>query len=439
MSEPDFPGLLDEVQAAYKPHFADVSRRAARRRRTRAAGVAAAAALALGAAGAVTGLGPWAGGTAPLSPAPTHPTDAPTQPLLVNDAGDLNHLYSVYQWPSGCQAKCEPILAASADQGLHWWRGPIPVPAGDTLLGVTPVGPTTLIAACATAPIAKNDPLTGNRYLSSTDAGRSWHPVTVQAVEAIPAGWRLLFTPPVNYPDSVSVYAADPDTGEVVRRAPDATVSAGNLDIDAPTSAGIWITGQQLMPVPTGSPVPGATPVQMVQHPDGSLTRVVTGPAIVAVSHDGGRTFAQHVFTGPASKDPSISPLVATVDGRTAYAVVAEDDRQVVYRTTDGGAHWAATGGALTRPTSGPMARAFAVQLTLRPDGTLVTQMSTGPTPFTFYASTDGGRSFHPVTGEHPDPRPVPGGYAYPSPTSPTIWLSPDLVHWTQVAMPQSD
>ncbi|GAA5188586.1 hypothetical protein GCM10023322_39580 [Rugosimonospora acidiphila] len=441
MPELDFSGLVDEVRAAYKPHFAEVTRRAARRRaRVRTAGVAAVAVVALGAAGLVTGTGHAPADSGRPSP---YDSSAPFSMAPEFEAGDLNHLYITYLAQSQCELgkNCSYILAASADQGATWRREPIPIPSDRQLFSVIPLSPTTLLVSYKTANFT--DPHAspaGDGYLASTDAGRTWHLVDVHTVNAIPSGWQPLEVPSDASPLVVGVAAASPATGAVVRLAPDVVPNpamyAPSLDTRQSTTAGLWISGLLVPLVP-----PGSTVTLTTQGPDGTTVNPGIGVGTVSVSHNGGRTWDNHTFTGTDTeyRGQPVTPLFATYDGRTAYVALPKNGAEVVYRSTDGGASWTA-GGTVDTGTGGDSV----AQLTVRPDGTLVALLSTG---YIEYGSTDGGRTFHRLTESHPNAYPIPGGYAdlvpedtrgpdgVVSTSYPAVWLSPDHTHWTRVAL----
>jgi hypothetical protein len=229
--------------------------------------------------------------------------------------------------------------------------------------------------------------------------------VTVRTVGSIPTGWRPVYGGDSSgYPQTAAVLVADPATGDVVRLAPEPAVSAGALVTNLPASAGLWLTGNDLLPVPTGSHAP-----EEVKRPNGDTVHLLRGPGTVAVSHDGGRSWQRSRFpdmnNGYNGGNP---PTVATYDGRTAYVLVVKGDTVVVYRSVDGGVTWAPTGANLptTRGQFGSVSAAA-----VRPDGTLLIQLTTGPTD-TAYASTDGGRTLHTLRDDHVTAVPVPGGYA---------------------------
>jgi photosystem II stability/assembly factor-like uncharacterized protein len=293
---------------------------------------------------------------------------------------------------------------------------------------------TLLLSSAAPASDAEN-------YLASTDAGRTWHTITVTHVSVIPTGWRLLQTAQTAYPTAATLLAADPATGNVARLVPDPAISAGH-PADVPTTAGLWLSGNELLPVPAGSVAPEA-----VTQPDGSPVDILRGPGTVAVSHDGGRTWQRSRFPDINNGyDGGNPPTVATYDGGTAYVLVPKGDIVVVYRSVDSGTTWAPTGGTLPATRGQVDVSAAAV----RPDGTLLIELTNSGVTRTAYASTDGGRAFHRLPEDHVTAVPVPGGYAQidlpvvtvtPGGNTQTkpgqgCWLSTDGINGTWITPP---
>jgi hypothetical protein len=442
MLEPDFAGLADHVQAAFKPQFTDVVRRAGRRRlRGRVAGAAVVTMAGVGAAGLTVNLLPASEGSILAGPsAPAASSEAINMangygPTIA--VGDLTHLYLTYTTDRACQpADCVFMLAASTDRGVTWQPSRrLPVPASAVFPVLTPLSATTLLMSSAAPASDAED------YLASTDAGRTWHTVTVTQVGSIPTGWRLLPTAQTAFPTAATLLAADPTTGNVVRLAPDPAISAG-APVDVPTSAGLWLSGNELLPVPTGSVVPEA-----VTQPNGSRVDILRGPGTVAVSHDGGRTWQRSRFPDMNNGyDGGNPPIVATYDGRTAYVLVPKGDTVVVYRSADSGATWAPTGGTLPATRSQVAVSAAAV----RRDGTLLIELTNNGATKAAYASTDVGRTFHALSEDHVTAVPVLGGYAQIDLPSVTIgpggntqtkpgrgcWLSTDGLSGTWITPP---
>jgi hypothetical protein len=337
MPELDFTGLRTAAEdAARQPEFDVVKRRANRfRARGRAAAVGAAASLALvvGAAayalpaaqpsGPDAGAAPAPSGPFPPAPPAASPTGTVPGPATPHvqwaAAADTDHIYALLNTDS-CEpgaSDCTMYLYASEDGGQSWQpRGPAPATLIPHFEALTP---EVLLAYEAVSvnleDLGKQD---AHLYLS-TDGGHTWK-VTEEAddpVAAVPEGQQAMTWPD----DSAKICAYDPDARVLAPLAtqPDILV----VDVtDAPGSAGVWISGYE---------------------------RDTHKPA-VAVSHDGGKTWATHVFTegtapptdGPGDVLPTgWAPDLATTDGQTAYAVLSdENDHMRVYRSTNGGATW---------------------------------------------------------------------------------------------------
>jgi photosystem II stability/assembly factor-like uncharacterized protein len=399
MPELDFRGLDEATRAAFKPHFADVVRRAARRRqRGRAGAAAGVSALVIGTSVAILGVSGAARPDAAVAPSPPSRHVEPGQMVV----GDLNHLYLVY---SDCQgSECTSLLATTADGGTHWTRLPLPVARHSTgtgsaiVLSLSAVAPHTLLLMVY--PPRNHQ---GQRLLSSTDAGVTWHEQRPSTVDTVPPGWRAL--------QDVGFVAADPATGRVVNvRAWPRGLEMFRPVEGLPPTAGLWITGYLHCP-------PGPR---------------CTGNS-VTVSHDGGRswhryTFAEDLDSGDSSPGGAD---IATLDGRTVYAVGAAAGELIVYRTDDGGLTWHRTGARLSVGDR----RVYAA---LDRSGRLLIQVGLqGEHPAT-YLSDDGGQSLRTAPiGPGALATAVPGGYAYSGwPYTDTAWLSTDGVTWSRVKPP---
>jgi photosystem II stability/assembly factor-like uncharacterized protein len=139
----------------------------------------------------------------------------------------------------------------------------------------------------------------------------------------------------------------------------------------------------------------------------------------VSVSRDQGHGWLTRNVGIPATSDP----VLATVDGQTAYVVARTDTGGTVARTTDGGRTWGAVSDKLSWPGSSQKARLGAV---LRPDGSLLTWLSGTSVP-TYLESTDGGQTFHDGSG--------PGAIAAASDgylvVAQPMWVSRDAHAWS--------
>lgn len=424
MREPDFRGLAAASQAAFKPTFDEVVRRAARRRgRTRATGVlVVVAALATG-TGVATGVLPGTSGTtvsgvdAPTTPAfipPGNPSDGPgpvpgrrsqTGAMV---AGDLDHLYLRY---TDCQhpgVDCTVMLAASDDGGATWTELPLPV-AHNSLVMLTALAPRTLLASVQDGTAVRQ------YWLASADGGHTWREESDREVDVIPAGWV-----PVDSSVSlnrVGVFAADPATGDLVTLAEPRQLALARLVSGPPSAAGLWVSGFLGTAAPAGA------------------GQSVTGTgSSVEVSHDGGRTWLRRSFPDNLDDGDTFgAAAIATHDGHTAYAVGLAGGALLVYRTVDGGQSWQRT------PARVSASGRTEVYAAVRADGTLFVQLGAQAADHpTMYRSDDGAQTLHPVpVGPGAAAVPVAGGYAQTGwPNSSGAWLSANGTTWSYVAPP---
>jgi hypothetical protein len=332
MPELDFAGLRTvAMEAARQPEFPEVQRRAARvrrRRRVASAGAAAAAVIL-----AIAGTGYAVGGLSDAAPNPAgtpgpaaiagDPPAGPVHRVVYAYAGDATHLYAVTQ---SCDqpSECPYDLYGSDDAGRTWHGRTVPPRPEIPFQPVAVLGPRTLLAGgapVAKIPVAPSADVTASRLTDyvSADGGATWRELTDSAepIEAVPAGHRALFrceSPSPTAPCTVRV--VDPVTARLAALANQPPIAAVGL-WGTPPEAGLWVSG-----------------FDPVSH----------RPA-VAWSRDAGRTWTPHVFAEadpvPSHSPPGAAPTVATADGRTAYAMVSNDqDVARIYRTVDGGATW---------------------------------------------------------------------------------------------------
>ncbi|MER7334764.1 MULTISPECIES: hypothetical protein [unclassified Micromonospora] len=420
MPDLDFAGLDRAAQAAFRPDFTEVRRRAARRRRHTRVAAASLTTLALVAVAGVASASlhraepqvsvPGLGGTptpgfiptpAPsTSPAPGEARTPRPGPVV---AGDLDHFY--FRWKNCREDDCVLMVAGTADRGATWRSHELPL-SGNALVALAAAGQRTLIASYQVAAGA------GSRqgWLASVDGGERWREVTAETAVQVPAGWRVL-----NHmlgPRADRIVAADPATGDVVQVAQTAGLELPALAEDVPPEAGIW-----------GS---GYTAVDTI---DG---RLVGRGSAITVSRDGGRTWQRHVFAGSLTAGDDVALDVATWDGRTVYAVGSTDGTLVVHRSGDGGRTWQRTAGSAAVGDR-------QLRASVRSDGTLVIQagLVADDRPLMF-SSGDGGQRLSPM---EPAPGaaavPVPGGYAQGGwPHTPGTWWSADGNTWSFLGAP---
>jgi hypothetical protein len=429
----DFRGLAAAVQHTVKPDFADVLRRAGRRRA--AARSAAAAFVTVGVAAGGTAILASTGDGTPrptVTPSPTPgvwridpgpgrpPAPQPSYTQIAPDAwdvtepdvpltgmftelvaGDLDHLYLEYQ---DCVGRvCTRMVAASADRGRTWHKRRMPdVLANTGGWSILAVHGETIVARDnrrrewpkATKPIPRFDPTApfpANAYRTSVDGGVTWRQPAIRTVEALPAGWAVFWPR-----ETGTVAAVDPTTGDIARVLPAALRGEYVELLRTPSAAGIWLA-------------------------------VWSQGGLAMVSHDGGRTWEERrlpkggLGTGSGSADARL----ATVDGRTVYAIRKRGDSVQVIVSTDGGRTWRER--ALV-DLDGPL-------LSLLPtaDGAVLIEGPTGT-----FRSTDAGRTFArvgPSLGARA--RVIPGGYAIPTNNNEYgVWLSPDGANWSYVSRP---
>jgi hypothetical protein len=444
----DFEGFTAEVRQAFKPHFADVVRRAGRRRGAVRAAGAAIVTVGIAAGGGTTLALTGDRGSGPVDPTPSaSPSPWATQPPAPGAArlpapqpsyteivpgsrylrkagvlltgiwtemrvGDLDHLYLEYQDCKGDD--CTRMIAASADRGRTWRK--LKMPAGL----VTESEHASVVAVHGETLVAANSrgrnfhlPLT---YWTSTDGGASWRQPTVREVDALPVGWPLLA-------ETDSLAAFDPATGDIARvgGGPDGRATRTprelrvNPPLPVPISADIWRLGVENAPAP--SPMPAGFQLDTW--------------AVVMVSRDGGRTWDKHRIPDAIAQDEEgglsfADNQLTTADGKTVYAIEKRGDNVQLHVSTDGAATWRA--GALVN-LDGPL-------LSLLPtaDGALLIEGATDT-----FRSTDQGQTFTrvgPSLGARGYPIPG-GGYAIPTNNNEvSVWLSPDGANWTYVPRP---
>ncbi|MFG3701972.1 hypothetical protein ACGF5C_29365 [Micromonospora sp. NPDC047620] len=161
MPDLDFAGLDRAVQAAFRPDFTEVRRRAARRRRHTRVAAASLTTLALFAVAGVASARrhradpqvsvPGLGGT----PTPGFiPTPAPSTSPVPGEArtprpgpvvaGDLDHFY--FRWKNCREDDCVLVVSGTADRGATWRSRELPLPH-NALVALATAGQRTLIAS----------------------------------------------------------------------------------------------------------------------------------------------------------------------------------------------------------------------------------------------------------------------------------------------------
>ncbi|AVT31272.1 MULTISPECIES: sialidase family protein [unclassified Plantactinospora] len=444
MPEPDFAGLGQAAQAAFRPHFAEVERRSRRRRRrTRAAGVAGLVAVVAVGAGLVwrglpsdDGAADRIGTLAPPGRLDRTPDFVPTPdpsasarggtpaPSTVTGrmlAGDLRHLYLRYR---DCQGdNCAIRLAASVDGGATWESYPLPVP-DNSGVHLRVVAPRTLVAEVETRPRDAEGRIDIRRseefWLASNDGGVNWRRTELTEVAAVPETFRpLAWVPNL---DGLTVLAADPTTGDVVRLARKVPLHSARVIEDMPAGAGLWVTGWTDRRV--GS----------VREPNGTVSenKVIYSGSAIRVSRDGGRTWRQSVLPEDILAGGNFGAAALAIGDRVAYAVGQLDGELRVYRSEDQGRNWRRTA---ARAEVGDRM----IQAGLRPDGTLLIQVGilAGENPVMFEGLDRGERLREVPVGPGASAVALPDGYAQPgNQDSSGGWLSEDGVRWRYVGPP---
>jgi photosystem II stability/assembly factor-like uncharacterized protein len=283
--------------------------------------------------------------------------------------------------PRGDAAPCRFGFRVTGDGGRSWEYQPSPLPVGVLSAG-SPV--TMSVAGESGVRISAS----GRRWFSA-DGGRTWQEQPTAAplakTETIPRGAPMearcqLTCGPFRI--------TDPKTGARLELAhqPGVLALPGGDPLPRPGDGSRWAGGQA---------GPG-------------------GPPAVAVSRDDGRSW--QVSELPVPQNPLTGVTVATLDGHTAYAFVkaggpagmaTENGLDAIYRTGDGGTHW-----AKVEPADSPQIRhghgaqpatVIGVVL-LRTGRLLVTTEEFGQANVRF--SDDGGRSFPRLdTGVFPEIR----------------------------------
>ncbi|GAA3759756.1 hypothetical protein GCM10022225_51570 [Plantactinospora mayteni] len=443
MPELDFPGLDQAAQAAFRPHFAEVERRARRRRRrTRVAGAAALAAVVVVGAGAVwRGLPSGDGGDRygtlgpPIAldrtpdfvptPAPSASPGAnpPALPTVTGWmlAGDLRRLYLRYR---DCEGEnCAIRLAATVDGGANWESYPLPVP-DNSLVGLRVVAPRTLVAEVQTRPKRDDGVIEGDRirqfWLASTDGGVNWREIQITEVAAVPETYRPLeWLPDI---DGLTVLAADPATGEVVRLAEQVPLQHARVIEGRAAGAGLWVTGW------------ADETIGSVREENGTVSEnvaIFSGSAI-GVSSDGGRSWRRTVLPEDIEAGGNAGAAALAIGDQVAYAVGQVDGELRVYRSVDQGRTWRRTA---ARAQVGDRM----IHASVRPDGALLIQAGilAGENPMMFESLDRGERLREIPVGPGASAVAVPGGYAqHGTQDSSGGWLSSDGIAWSYVGPP---
>ena len=403
---PDFSGLREEIESAtVLPAFDLITGRARRiRRRSRLAalGSMVAVLLIIGPAGALAALnrppqyGPTGIEESPLPVGPDRPsaTPAPTAdtPAQVNVAAvagvDLDHLFALVDVCHGdaCNLQLVPV------------RKDLPSSVGPAKIDLLRDSPTQLLSD------VRLQALTGKLLLVSGDiAGeRRYRQIDVsQTEQPVVGATPLVGDRAVQLSDSGSVAAFNLTNGRMSPLSTQPPVNDPELVDTLLAGKGFWVTG----------------------------TDPVTGQVAVAVSADKGRTWTERSLGLPPS---SQAPVFASYDGHTAYLLSRADTGDFsLLVTTDGGYSWQRCTGALPWPE--PIAARADFGLVVRPDGSILAWLVTGP-GVAYLQSAAGGGHFTAVDNGPGGPvYALPDGYVSAA-LSPQV--SRDAATWVPAKLP---
>jgi hypothetical protein len=302
MSVTDLRKLFDDLAGSPAPPtrmaadatFAEGRRRWRRRRAVTAAAATMAVALTAGGIGVATAGGPTA--SAPVAPAASDGAALPRQGILQwIGAADARHVYAARSaCPDGSCPKWIIRLLGSDDGGRTWTERHDRV----SVIGLEVLAPDVLVSAGPT-PAAPN---------LSTDGGRTWRAATYVDTPR-PAGGGVLYCAHTRQDDACEVTVLDPAAGTYGRLATPPAVTGIPAGVVETVGGAAWVAGTRVGGTDQGRPA-------------------------VAVTTDAGRTWSTHSFADPAGcVNGACTTEVTTVDGRTAYVVVANDAnrRQTVY------------------------------------------------------------------------------------------------------------
>ena len=350
-----------------------------------------------------------------LAPVPSFDIGSVEPPLVYDvDFADERHGFALWgRCTNGRDYRCERKLLVTTD-GAHWAPRPFALPE----LAAPPRLSGQVVALGADRVMVTDlDGRTQLRFYSA-DSGATWRAVParpVRTVEDIPPDAML----------EIQCIETVHSMGECRRR---------RLVITVPeTGERVWLAHPPNLIQPVPEPRAADDGSWWVSGKDQA-----TGGWVVAVSRDAGRTWG--VSPVPVPPDLFLESLSSTGSGPNRYLVgtgwlpgaMEPKNLVAIFRSTDGGAHWAQTwrgNGNSPRTVGGTAIATADGGLFVPPD-----DIGLG------YRSLDGGVSFAPA----PDfprlnsVRRVRAGYlAVPSGHAPGQYLrSPDGVHWTAFTVP---
>ncbi|MDT5036798.1 MAG: hypothetical protein QOE03_1983 [Micromonosporaceae bacterium] len=395
MAEPDFRGLRADIENVTRlPEFATVERRARWHRLRDRASVAGAmlvtsavlapvVVVALAARPASVLLRPDPPVVAVASPSPSaaaSPAVPTSARIRAAAAIDLDHLYVAVDACSGgvCSLQVAPVTLTGASPPIV--VGLLRDRASD------PVSDVQLVPLTAASLLLSGVVANDRRYTRVSVAGGAVAVNVPGAATHLTAGDRA-----VQFGAGDAVYALRRGSEAVTPIAAQPPVGKPELAAGVAPNRGWWVVG--------GEPVDGTVQVSVSRNQGGAwLTRTVGMSAVDA-------------------------PVLASVDGQTAYLVARTASGGSVARTVDGGQTWQLVSDKLSWPGRAPNGRLGAVA---RPDGSLLTWLAAGSVPI-YQESTDGGRTFHEGSG----PGAIvadPTGYVV---VAQPMWVSPDARSWS--------
>jgi hypothetical protein len=414
----DFAGLREDAEhAVHQPEFGVIEGRARRVRRRQRVTIAASVAAVL-----VTAFAAGAGLASPWSERGS-PAAIPSDPVQVPKAlryfefhrADARNLYALgARSPDVPGAAADPspvyrvLLAASHDAGASWTVHQLPASFHDPAVVLTVIGRRTVVVTRLEQ--AKN----GFSAAVTTDSGERW-----TVLDRLPAAADQVKGAVGIATNNGAMIVADPRTGRLYRLKHGPNLRSRDLVTTMSASTGLWAEGL-----------------------DGS------NRSVVAHSTNGGRTWSTHVL-GPVAKPVAFENLeLASVDGRTVYALhgALPWEGASLFRSTDGGRSWKQVDGGAWPPSL------YLTQIAVLPGGAILQPRpaENGVVGVRASLSTDHGRTFHTVTlagfPDNPgaaslDPSliqfdPQAGGYVLRYGAAPRAYLSTDGLTWRSVEVP---
>ena len=427
MPDLDFPGLRADVETATKiPGFDTVRRRARRiRLRDRLAVVVAlftvgglATPVALTALAGSAGPGPsvLVGPDRPIGPTGDDQSPDGTAPVTVTGyqatvravgGVDFEHLYAAVDVcaavPAGTSCDLQVSLVAPSTDRQH---APVVMGQLRSAPAVT-LGDVQLNPLTARSLMLSAVPSGGLRQYSRIAVPQSAGDFAGGASEPSPPSGSVGVLSPgdraVQLTENGELYGVRAVDDRLTKLASQPPLEQPVLATGVEPSAGWWVTGLD----------------------------VLTSDLAVSVSRDEGRSWTtRRLGTPPPADQPA---AVTSSDGRTGYVFLRTTQNAVItLRTADGGGSWREMAPALVHLPAHLAVPGTHVGAVMRADGSVLMWVDDGTVP-AYLETTDGGVSFHSVTGPGGRVVAVGGGFAVIS-TPPQI--SRDARTWTTVPVP---